>query len=179
MNIFVLCTGRSASTTFARAAAHLSNFTAGHETRAGRLGRDRVTFPPNHVEVDNRLTWFLGRLDAAYPQAFYVHLRRDREETARSFLARYDSGIIAAYRRSILMDLPESADPMAVCRDYVDTVTAQIDHFLRDKPRWMEVRVENAKVDFAAFWERIQGQGDIAGALLEWDVRHNAGPGEG
>ena len=182
MNVFVLCTGRCASMTFARAAAHLTNYTAGHESRAGRLGPDRVAFPANHVEVDNRLTWFLGRLEAAYPFgfAFYVHLRRDREETARSFLARYDSGIIGAYRRSVLMGLPEDAEPIEVCRDYVDTATAQIEHFLRNKFRMqMEVRVDTAKEDFAAFWARIKGQGDLAGALHEWDVRHNAGPGEG
>jgi len=179
MNVFVLCTGRCASMTFARAAAHLTNYTAGHESRAGRLGLERVAFAADHVEVDNRLTWFLGRLEAAYPFGSYVHLRRDREETARSFLARYDSGIIGAYRRSVLMGLPEDAEPIEVCRDYVDTVTAQIERFLRDKPHWMEVRVENARADFAEFWQRIEGQGDLAGALHEWDVRYNAGPGEG
>lgn len=172
-NVFVLCAGRCGSTTFAQAAKHLTNFTSGHETRAGLIGEDRVAYPARHVEVDNRLTWFLGRLYQRYgAAALYVHLRRDRMATARSFVRRYEDGIMAAYRRQILMGLPDDADPLAVCLDYVDTVTARIEHFLRDKPR-LDVRLEHAQTDFALFWRAVGGEGDLGAALREWETCHN------
>ena len=58
--VFVLCTGRCGSTTFARAAAHATNFTAKHESRTYKLGAQRLAYPDNHIEVDNRLAWWRG-----------------------------------------------------------------------------------------------------------------------
>ena len=78
MNVFVLCTGRCGSTTFSKAASHMTNITAGHETRCSLIGNLRLAYPPSHIEVDNRLSWFLGRLDCTYGKnACYVHLQRD------------------------------------------------------------------------------------------------------
>lgn len=65
MNIFVLCTGRSGSKTFIKACNHITNYTCGHESRAKRAkleSRLNLDYPPNHIEADNRLSWFLGRL---------------------------------------------------------------------------------------------------------------------
>ncbi|WNC29392.1 hypothetical protein [Thermosynechococcus sp. PKX82] len=42
------------------------------------------------LEVDNRLSWFLGRLDQTYgDRAYDVHLRRDDLSVARSYRQRY------------------------------------------------------------------------------------------
>ena len=105
MNVFVLCTGRCGSTTFARACSHIENFGVAHESRCAQLGDSRFAYPENHIEVDNRLSWLLGRLDRAYgDDAFYVHLRRPDQQVAASFLNRYRGGIIRAYRgEGILM----------------------------------------------------------------------------
>jgi hypothetical protein len=84
-NVFVLCTGRCGSLAFARACAHMTNYSCGHESRCSLLGAERLSYPSRHIEVDNRLAWLLGRLDETYGKdAFYVHLRRDRDATARS-----------------------------------------------------------------------------------------------
>ena len=91
MNVFVLCTGRCGSTTFARAAEHATNFSVGHESRKRLIGAERFAYADNHIEVDNRLSWMLGRLDDHYGErARYVHLTREREAVARSFLQRWD-----------------------------------------------------------------------------------------
>ena len=37
MRVFVLCTGRSGSTTFVRACQHIDNYTASHESTAGPI----------------------------------------------------------------------------------------------------------------------------------------------
>ena len=125
--------------------------------------------------MDNRLSWFLGRLDRAFgDDAFYVHLKRDDLETARSFLRRYDSGIVKAYRTGILMGTPRDEDPLHVCLDYCETVNANIEAFLKDKTKKINVALENAKEDFRSFWDLIRAEGDLAAALSEWDTFHNA-----
>src|SRR3990167_1085729 len=103
MNIFVLCTGRCGSLTFAKACGHATNFTAAHESRTGFLGPGRVGYAAGHIEVDNRLSWFLGRLEEEWgDRAFYVHLTRDNDGAARSYLRRR-TGIVLAYRSAILL----------------------------------------------------------------------------
>lgn len=136
MNVFVLNTGRCGSTTFVVACRHISNYTSGHETRCALLGAERFDYPNPHIEADNRLSWLLGRLQRHYgDNAFYVHLKRSDEETAKSFVKRYgyDVGIINAYRRSILLHLPTDAPATQVALDYCDTVNSNIELFFRDK----------------------------------------------
>jgi hypothetical protein len=174
MNVFVLCTGRTGSVTFTKACQHIDNFSASHESRVQFLGEERINFPDNHIEADNRLSWFLGRLDAKYGQsAFYVHLKRGREATALSYNRRwhYKDGIIQAFTYGILMS--PKAEGLEYCLDYVDTVNENIELFLKDKPQKMVVNLENIKPDFIAFWEAIGAKGNLDNALEEWDTKHN------
>jgi len=174
MNVFVLCTGRSGSVTFAEACCHIDNYAVGHETRTDRLGPARLDYPARHIEVDNRLCWFLGRLEAAYgDEAFYVHLKRDEHDTARSFERRWGEGVIRAYAEDLLLGDTEHMDRFEVCLDYCRTVNANIEHFLTSKPNTMVVHLETAKEDFRTFWRHIGAEGDQERALQEWDVRHN------
>ena len=176
MNLFVLNSGRCGSMTFIRACGHIRNFSAGHETRAQLLGEQRLAYPTNHIEADNRLCWLLGRLDAAYgDRAYYLHLSRDPAATAASFARRSRFGIMQAYREGILLhDRPRASD-LALAEDYLQTVQANIALFLRGKPHQMAFRLERAKQDFRQFWEWIGAEGDRAAALAEWDIAHNAG----
>lgn len=180
MNVFVLNTGRCGSTTFIKACRHATNYTSAHESRSGLLGNARFAYPPNHIEADNRLSWFLGRLDRAYGKdAVYVHLRRDQTATARSFVRRYSAGIIAAYRKKMLMGLPDDADPMTVSLDYYDTVNSNIELFLKDKPNQLSFSLENAEEDYRKFWEAVGAEGDLKAALSEFGVFHNASRASG
>ena len=175
MNVFVLCTGRCGSMTFIEACKHIRNYTYAHESRAGVVGPGRVQYPADHIEADNRLTWFLGRLEQAYgDNAFYVHLTRDRMQTANSFNKRFQPGLIMhAYTHGILLKLPAETNPLDVCLDYCDTVTSNINAFLEAKTRKMDFKLETAKEDFRVFWERIGAQGDLSAALAEWDNSNN------
>jgi len=178
MNVFVLCTGRCGSHTFIAAASHITNYTAGHETRCQMIGADRLDYPPNHVEADQRLSWFLGRLDKRFgPDAFYVHLTRDPEAVARSLLNKFNwQGAIApAYRDAILLMTKESR--FDCCVDYVETVNTNIQAFLKEKPHQMHFRLEAAQDNWPEFWERTGAEGDFAASLGEWSVRHDASPG--
>jgi hypothetical protein len=174
MNVFVLSTGRCGSTTFIEACRYITNFTSSHESRARIAGPERLKYPAQHIEADNRLSWFLGRLDREYgDRPFYVHLRRDDRKTADSLLNRYHSGIMRAYAAGILMRKNAHHEPMAVCLDYCDTVNSNIECFLKDKPHKMTMRLETAKTDFRVFWSRVGAQGDLDAALAQWEVRHN------
>ena len=177
MNVFVLCTGRCGSTTFTRAASHIRNYTSDHEGRAQRLGDERLSYPADHIEADNRLAWMLGRLEQRFGKdAFYVHLRRDPEAVARSYNSRWSKiGIISAYRNGILMGA-EGAEPYDVCVDLVRTIEANISAFLADKPRKMNFDIETAERDWLEFWNAIGAEGDLDASLAEWRVPHNATP---
>jgi hypothetical protein len=176
VNIFVLNTGRCGSTTFINACRHIRNFSAAHESRTGLVGIERLNYPPNHIEADNRLSWFLGRLDQRFGnEAIYVHLKRDPKETARSYSLRFERGrgIMAAYRKAILLRCREQ-DPLSLSRDYCDTVTANIQMFLKDKSHVLDFTLENADRDFAKFWAMIRAQGDLDKAISEFGKKYNA-----
>ncbi len=178
MNVFILSTGRCGSTTFERACRHITNYSSGHETRVDCLGPSRIDYPPRHIESDNRLAWFLGRLERRYPDdVFYVHLQRDREKVAQSYARRLDPGLMmSAYAHGIHLYLPDDIREQAlhIARDYIDTVTANIDLFLSGKPNVMRFRLEDAKQDFREFWHRIGATGNLDAAIAEFDIAYNA-----
>jgi hypothetical protein len=175
MNVFILNTGRCGSATFIKACHHITNYTASHESRTGMIKEEHFSYPDNHIEADCFLSWFLGRLNKAYgDKAIYVHLKRDKEKTTRSLVRRYQSGIMAAYRRQMLRGLPPNTDPLAVAQDYCNTVTSNIELFLKDKSKWMNFSLENAQEDFPRFWDLIGAEGDLAAALAEFNIKYNA-----
>lgn len=182
-NIFVLCTGRCGSVTFAKACDHLTNYSSGHESNSRLVGDGRLRYPSGHIEVDNRLAWYLGRLGAAYDdeRTLYVHLKRDPEEVAQSHVLRWEStfkaSMIRAYGQGIVMMGSEwpFERRIEVCRDYVSTVTANIEEFLKYRES-VTVELESAQKDFSGFLDRIGAEGDLDAALSEWEVHHNPTP---
>lgn len=180
MRVFVLGTGRCGTRTFVEACNHLTNYTAGHETKARLVGHERFSYPADHIEADHRLSFFLGDMGQRFPNAYYVHLRRDREETAASWADRWEStfrpSMIRAFAYGLVMASADWEDRLEVCRFYVDTVTRNVEHFMlgrRGETMWLH----EAQDAFPKFLTRIGAQGDLAAATAEWNVRHNAGPG--
>ena len=179
MNVFVLCTGRSGSTTFIKACKHITNYTSAHESLSEKTGKARFQFPKNHIEADNRLSWQLGELDKLYGKdAFYVHLKRDKDATAKSFMNRFlrPKSMIYAYANGIKKSPPESLsneEKYQICIDYVNTVEHNIDFFLKDKPRHISMKIEYLKEEFSSFWKAINAEGDLNKALAEFDIKHN------
>lgn len=180
MRVFVLTTGRAGSTTFAVACAHMSNFTSGHESRSGHLLPRRLEYPDQHIEIDNRLFFYLGLLDERYgANAYYVHLIRDEEAVARSLRDRWTSEVTLArgWERTVLMRLEASEDfHDGVARDVVQAMNAGIRMFLKDKPHVRTVSLDACPDDFLRFWDEIGARGDRRAAAQEWRTRHNAGP---
>lgn len=172
MNVFVLCTGRSGSMTFVKACKHITNYTSAHESNTNLIGMERVRYPENHIEADNRLSYFLGRLDKFYDEnTFYVHLKRDERKVANSFSKRFESGIINAYNKAILVK--PSGSKKDICLDYCNSINENIDLFLKDKPNKMIFKLENYEEHFRAFWDIIGAKGDLQLALKEFKIKHN------
>lgn len=179
----MLGSGRCGTTTVARAFAHADNYTAGHETRAHEI-HGRVDYPDGHIEVDNRLAWFLGPLDAAYgDDPVYVRLDRDRDATIRSYARRFRGprSIVRAMARGILIPdddaLAREPDWPAVSALVIDTVYANVDLFLRDKSKVVDVTIDDDPADgFETAWTMLGCTGDLDAARAELDVRHNRTP---
>lgn len=177
-NVFILCTGRCGSLTFIEACRHIENYSSAHESLSHAVGNGRFAYPVQHIEADNRLSWMLGKLEHFYgDRAFYVHLKRDDIETARSFAKRFVKGIIYAYRTAILMGAAKKSadvDPLNFCLDYCETVNKNIEAFLVNKTKKMTFHLESAAGDFARFWELIDAKGNLESAINQWSIKHNA-----
>lgn len=180
MRVFVLCTGRNGSFSLYNACRHITNYNCGHETRNKALGAERFDFADNFIEIDNRLSWFLGTLDKHFgDEAIYVHLLRDKQKTATSFAKRFGSprSIIDAFAEGIkqqrITEL-SSVEKSQVAIDYVDTITDNIELFLRNKSRKMDFHIEHYETDFQKFWKLIGAEGDFDLALAEFSKMHNA-----
>lgn len=105
--MFVLSTGRCGSTTVTRAFRQAANYTSGHETRAGCI-TDRLAYPDDHIESDNRLVWFLGGLEARFgDRAHWIHLTRDPDEVVDSHVRRWEA-LIARRRLGGLARRPQT-----------------------------------------------------------------------
>jgi len=175
MNVFILNSGRCGSTTFIKACQHITNYSAAHESLLSKTGAQRLNYPENHIEADNRLAWLLGRLDKSYgSDAFYVHLKRDPQDTANSFIKRIDFGILKAYEQGVLMHSTHQLPAYDIAADYVETVNNNIELFLRDKTHKMLISLETVQTDFTDFWERIDARGNCDNALSEWRIKYNA-----
>ncbi len=175
MNVFVLSTGRCGSLTFSKACKHITNYTSSHESNVSIIGEKRLIYPDNHIEIDNRLSWFLGRIDKKYnDNAVYIHLHRDKVEIAKSYMKRYQIGIMKAYKQGIHIRTQDNIDKMVIALDLYDTVTSNIELFLKDKTKKLNFNLENAKEDFKKFWEFIGAEGNLDAALAEWGNIYNA-----
>lgn len=171
MNVFVLSTGRSGSSSFKKACEYIDNFTVSQESLVKKTHADRLDYPDNHIEVDNRLSWFLGSLDKKYgDEAFYVKLKRDPEKIASSLAKRFRSPISLStaftsgiLKRLFYLNTPEQR--LDMCAFLVTTVHDNIDLFMKDKSNTMEISLENMEEDFETFWHAIGAQGDLDKAL--------------
>ncbi len=180
MNVFILCAGRTGSTSFIKACSHISNFTSDHESKTQALGEDRFTFPDQHIEADNRFVWELGQLDLRYGKdAFYVYLKREPKKITQSFMKRffYPRSIIDSFADGVRKSPPQKLsrrERIRICYDYVNTVEANIELFLKDKPLKQVIELENIKSDFEVFWGNIKAEGDIKEAIQTFSIKQNA-----
>jgi len=181
-NIFVLSPGRSGSKSIVEATSHLTNYTSAHESRAARLGNERFNYPDFHIEADNRLCWFFGEMSQRFSgdDVLYVHLKRDLQDTADSFLHRlrnsnYRASIMNAVAHGILMKPGDwTPDQEAeVAKFYVETIHSNIADFVKSKNH-LVVHLQDGGESFDQFISAIDAEGDLEVARATWKQVHNA-----
>ncbi|MFT4731593.1 MAG: hypothetical protein ACI89W_000603 [Gammaproteobacteria bacterium] len=176
-NVFILCAGRTASTALTAACTHITNFSSAHESRVNQLSSTKLDYPTQHIEIDNRLIWFGAALDNKYgDSAKYVHLTRDKHKVAASYAERWNlsESIVKAYGHGILMK-PKIAksERLDICLDYVEFVESQIELFLKDKPNYIKISVEELSTGYAQLFDFIGAEGDLNAGLNEFEKKHN------
>lgn len=182
MNIFILNPGRTGSMTFIKACAHLTNYTCGHETARNTPDYQRynLQYPSNHIEADNRLTWFLSSIDKIYGEnTYYVKLWRNHDQLVNSYMKRknLNQGIINAFAVGIMQQKQRKISKEGyywAVSHYINTLNCNIDYFLKDKTKTITIDINNPKSNFEKFWNDIGGEGDIDLALKEFDNRYNS-----
>ncbi len=202
MRVFVVGTGRCGTLSLVRAAGHITNFTAGHESRWGQRPVHRLAYADQHIEADNRLSWFLGSLIERFPDDLYVHLRRDARATAQSYVSRWKwdppyryhraprwmqgpalylentrtpGSIVESFAYAVNGRLEpwERSERLALAEQFVGVVNSNIELMLRSVES-MTIDLEDFAAGFEALWLRIGAQGNLGAALVELDRRHNA-----
>jgi len=166
MRVFVTGTGRCGTKTFAMACRHMTNFTSGHETHAGRIGD--LDYPDGHIEADPHLVHVLPLMLDKYPGALWVHLLREHE-TAVPALARRPS--LDHYAAFCFQARRSPSRRAAAAMLYANTV-ALLKRLLPEGS--MVVQLEQAQDQWPAFWEWIGADGDYEASAAEWDRRYNA-----
>ena len=175
MRVFVLGTGRCGTVTFSKACEYIENYSVGHESLWGYAGNARLAYPDNNIEVDNRLVWFLGALHKRFgADTFYLHLTRNKADVIESFVRR-GIGLLAHWWGCgvLYSDVVDSRNFIGVMDDYVETVTANIEEFISDKPS-MTGSIETSIEWFPEFCHKIGARFNKAGALNELRKCHNA-----
>ncbi|MAJ43932.1 MAG: hypothetical protein CMF96_04190 [Candidatus Marinimicrobia bacterium] len=168
--------------TLIKACNHITNYTSVHES--GRfLESDQkynLIYPENHIESDNRLTWFLGTLDKLYGNdAFYLKLTREKEKISNSYLKRktLNQGILQAFAVNIFQQKKWSISNSGydwAAKHYVDTVYNNIDFFLKNKSNKMELDIDYPIKSFKEFWLKINAEGDLKSATREFSKKYNS-----
>lgn len=174
MKVLVLTTGRTGSMSLFRACQHVKNFTAGHDSKSGQLAAERVKTNDQHIEIDTRFAWFLGRLaESDNGDTHYVHLTRNCHAIATSYNQRWANrkGIMRSYCEGVL-ERDKPSNDAEVATDLVETVEANIKTFLIGRPH-STIKLETVAVDLPAFFDAINADVDVAKALAEFEHHHN------
>lgn len=174
MNIFILTSGRTGSAGFIKACKYINNYSASHESLFKSEVEYRFNYPMNHIESDNRLSWFLGRLDMDFGnKALYVHLKRNEALVAQSFNNRWfgKNSIIRGFAWNICglkWLFKTKKERLRISEFYVKTIDENINLFLKDKENVLIMELENIQSDFTKFWNFIGATGDLNKALLSF-----------
>lgn len=164
MRIFVVGTGRCGTVTFSKAASHATNYTVGHESKAGRVAD--WEYPDNHIEVSSQLVIAIPILREIYPDAKWVWMIRDRDECVKS-LARLDA--MDAF--SFVFFQQKRPYRIEVASAVYDLLNGLCDECL---PRnRMVFLLRDAKESWKRTWTNMWCEGDFDASLKEWDTKYN------
>lgn len=166
MRVFVVGTGRCGSVSFAVACKHITNFTAAHET-----DNYEMVYPERHIEVNAMLRVPMPILMERYPDAWFVHLVRDRSACVPSLAALAGGEVVQCYGRLCRTIVPDHR--RAEAEAYYDWENASIRAMLRGWKNSMTFRLEDRLSDWPRFWQWVGAEGDYEASLKSWETPRN------
>lgn len=183
MRIFVVGTGRCGTSTFYHAACHATNYTVGHESRAGTI--NDYLYPDHRIEVSSHLAFAVPVLRATHSIARigasggcrFVHLIRELASCVSSMAA------VREAIRSLAFGIAEGNVNTQSGKDFrrwaawlYDLVNANIAATAADAFR---LELERAEERWLDCWEFMGCEGDFEASLAEWRWKYNPGVARG
>lgn len=177
MRAFVVGTGRCGTCTMYHALSHCTNYTVGHESRAGRV--EDHQYPDNHIEVSAHLAIAIPVLQERYPRARWIHLIRDREAFIRSAIEESPGGLLRfaglwfqCNCNKIRKDKGEGQGDILqpAAELYYDYINALCKRLLQFR---LTVHLEQIKDEWLGVWDWLGLEGDFDASLKEWDRAYN------
>jgi hypothetical protein len=168
MNVFFISPGRTATTSFSEAFSCVPGYTSMHESRVELLGKERVSYPENHLEFDNRLVWFLPQLANKYAKSsILVIVHRDKEKIAQSYNKRWHKiNIMKAYAQGIHMrDL--AGNDIDVCRDYVNYVYDHLEFYRNYWDHVVDINMDTPSEGIELLLAKMECP-ELSGQVLEY-----------
>jgi hypothetical protein len=151
--------------TFYHAANHATNYTVGHESKAGQV--NDFNYPDNHIEIWPQLTLAVPLLQERYPDSMIIGLRRkDRAACVNSASHLRNGGTANDFARVFFLDQRE--DALANAAAMYDVLNGLVLHFAH-----AVINLEDAKDQWKAIWEMMQCKGNFHASLAEWDIKYN------
>lgn len=169
MNVFFISPGRTATTTLANAFKCIEGYSSLHESRVQLLGDERIAYPENHIEFDNRLVFFLADLTQKFAadRGVLVIVCRDHHAVAGSYNRRWSKiNIMKSWSQGIhLRDLNQNNYEVAL--DFVQYCYRQLDYF---KMQWecvVELDVHNPEAGIQELLH-IMGESEYADEVSQY-----------
>lgn len=175
-HIFVLNTGRCGSKTFSKACKHIKNYTSAHESRIN-IVRNKFHYSKYHIEIDNRLSWFLYFLDQYNSKkTFFVHLFRNEQDVINSFVQRKGGhkSLLNNFIKGICYQKDTNQNRQIFAKRMIKTIKYNINNFLVDK-NYMNIQIEKGVEQFPKFCKIINASVDIEKATNEFKKFYNQG----
>lgn len=180
MRVFCIGTGRCGTTTFYKSCQHITNFTSANEShRHGSLATGWLDYPDNHIEVDPHLVWSLGTLINLYPDALFVHLKRNRTDVVNSWLKRPSTSTKGAGALcSIMFQVDYFKAGLEVRKKLLgllyNGIVNNVDEALKGKS-YAEFNLHQLPVQLSALWAVIGAEGNLDAAIETCKKTHNQG----
>lgn len=174
-NIFIISPGRTATYAMSKAFSNVSDYTCAHESRVGFFNDQRINYPDNHIELDNRLSFYLPQLTRKYSKknSLLVIVNRDRNSIAKSYNKRWRKiNIMKAFSQGIHMNDLQSNN-IDVCLAYVNYIYETIDYF---KPQWdnvLEIEFSDLNFGIEQILKKINKINDLENVLEEMKNKSN------
>lgn len=167
MRVFVTGTGRCGTVCFKTSCMHMTNYKVGHETWNGLM-----EYPDQFIEINPQFRHCLYHLIRKYPDAYFVHLIRNKKDCVRSLVDLNKGEVVECYR-TLYPTIIENTTREAAAQRFWEAENELIALQLQLANNAMTLHLETIKDDWQNFWRWIEAEGDFQASANEWDTPKN------